>query len=126
MEQIRVVVAGAGGRMGQRIIVALDGQQGIALHGACERAGHPSLGCDAGVAAGIHVEDVLIEERMEIILARGDVLIDFTAPEASMRHAELAVQQGKALVLGTTGLTRRRWRCWRRQRGRSRLSTPRT
>ena len=104
MERIRAVVAGAGGRMGQRIIVALDGQPGIALCGACERPGHPSLGCDAGVAAGIRAEDVLIEERMESVLPRGDVLIDFTAPEASLRHVELAVQQGKALVLGTTGL----------------------
>ena len=105
MESIRAVVAGAGGRMGQRIIVALDGQPGIALAGACERVGHPSLGCDAGVAAGIHAEDVLIEERLESILPRGDVLIDFTAPEASLRHAELAAQLGKALVLGTTGLS---------------------
>ena len=48
MEQIRAVVAGAGGRMGQRITVALDGQQGIVLRGACERPGHPALGCDAG------------------------------------------------------------------------------
>lgn len=104
MEQIRAVVAGAGGRMGQRIIAALDGQPGIVLAGACERAGHPSLGCDAGIAAGIHAEDVQIEERMEAILPRGDVLIDFTAPEASLRHVELAVQLGKAVVLGTTGL----------------------
>jgi 4-hydroxy-tetrahydrodipicolinate reductase len=104
MQQIRAVVAGAGGRMGQRIVVALDGQQDIALCGACERAGHAAIGSDAGVAAGIRAAGILIEERMEGILARGDVLIDFTAPEASLRHVELAVQQGKALVLGTTGL----------------------
>jgi 4-hydroxy-tetrahydrodipicolinate reductase len=104
MERIRAIVAGAGGRMGQRIIVALDGQQGIVLSGACERTGHPALGCDAGVTAGIRAEDVLIEERMERVLPSGDVLIDFTAPEASLRHVELAVQLGKALVLGTTGL----------------------
>jgi 4-hydroxy-tetrahydrodipicolinate reductase len=104
MERIGAVVTGAGGRMGQRIIAALDGQPGIYLAGASERAGHPSLGCDAGVTAGIHAEDVLIEERLESVLPRGDVLIDFTAPEASLRHAELAAQLGKALVLGTTGL----------------------
>jgi len=66
--------------------------------------GHPSLGCDAGVTAGIHAEDVLIEERLESNLPRGDVLIEFTAHEASLRHVELAVQHSKALVLGTTGL----------------------
>ena len=104
MEQIRAIVAGAGGRMGQRIIVALDGQQGITLSGACERSGHPALGCDAGVTAGIHTCDVPIEERMESVLLRGDVMIDFTSPEASLRHVELAMQLGKALVLGTTGL----------------------
>ena len=52
----------------------------------------------------IHAEDVMIEERLDLVLPRGDVLIDFTAPEASLRHAELAVQLGKAVVLGTTGL----------------------
>jgi 4-hydroxy-tetrahydrodipicolinate reductase len=104
METVRAIVTGAGGRMGQRIVAALDGEPGITLAGACERSGHPSLGCDAGICAGIHAENVLIEERLEQVLGRGDVLIDFTAPEASLRHVELVVQQGKALVLGTTGL----------------------
>jgi 4-hydroxy-tetrahydrodipicolinate reductase len=104
MDVIRAIVAGAGGRMGQRIVAALDGEEGIVLAGACERTGHPSLGCDAGVVAGIHAEDVMIEERMEALLPRGDVLIDFTAPEASLRHVALAAAHGKAVVLGTTGL----------------------
>jgi 4-hydroxy-tetrahydrodipicolinate reductase len=104
MEVIRALVAGAGGRMGQRIVAALDGEPGIRLAGACERAGHPSLGCDAGVIAGIHAEDVMIGDSMEALLPHGDVLIDFTAPEASLRHVELAVRQGTAVVLGTTGL----------------------
>jgi 4-hydroxy-tetrahydrodipicolinate reductase len=104
MERVRAVVAGAGGRMGQRIIAALDGQPGIVLAGACERVGHPSLGCDAGVAAGLRAVEVMIEEGLERVLPAGDVLIDFTAPEASLRHVESAARLGKAVVLGTTGL----------------------
>jgi 4-hydroxy-tetrahydrodipicolinate reductase len=105
MELIRALVAGAGGRMGGRIIAAIEGQPGIVLAAACEKAGHPSLGCDVGITAGLGHKDIVIAEHLESILAQGDVLIDFTAPEASLRHVELAVQQGTAVVLGTTGLS---------------------
>jgi 4-hydroxy-tetrahydrodipicolinate reductase len=104
MERVRAIVAGAGGRMGQRIVAALDGQAGIALAGAFERAGHPALGCDAGVAAGTRATGIAIEEGIDAVLPAGDVLIDFTAPEASLRHVEAASRLDKAVVLGTTGL----------------------
>ena len=45
---IKALVAGAGGRMGGRIIAALDDQEGITLAGAFERRGHAALGQDAG------------------------------------------------------------------------------
>jgi 4-hydroxy-tetrahydrodipicolinate reductase len=105
MERIRALVAGAGGRMGGRIVAALEGQQGIVLAGACEQAGHQAVGCDAGVVAGIGATDVVVRERLESVIGLGDVVIDFTSPAASLRHVELAVQHGTAVVLGTTGLS---------------------
>jgi 4-hydroxy-tetrahydrodipicolinate reductase len=38
-------------------------------------------------------------------LAASDVLIDFTAPEASEVNARIAAEQGKPCVIGTTGLS---------------------
>jgi len=105
MDTVRVLVAGAAGRMGQRIIAALEGQEGLVLAGACERSGHPLLGQDAGVVAGVPAKQVPIEAPLDVTIARGDVLIDFTAPEASLAHVELAVANGVAVVLGTTGLS---------------------
>ncbi len=104
MDTIRTLVAGAAGRMGQRIIAALEGQEGITLAGACERGGHPLLGQDAGVVAGVGAKRVPIEAPLDGMIARGDVLVDFTSPEASLAHVELAVSSGVAVVLGTTGV----------------------
>jgi 4-hydroxy-tetrahydrodipicolinate reductase len=38
-------------------------------------------------------------------LSASDVLIDFTRPEGTMRHVEACLAKGKALVVGTTGLS---------------------
>ncbi len=104
MTMIRALVAGSAGRMGGKIIAALEGQKRIVLTGAFERKGHPSVGRDAGEAAGIGTKGVVVEEELESIIAGGDVIIDFTSPEASLQSVSAAVKFGKAVVLGTTGL----------------------
>jgi 4-hydroxy-tetrahydrodipicolinate reductase len=101
---IKALVAGAGGRMGGRIVAALDDQEGIVLAGAFEKRGHQALGQDAGVVAGIGSKDVLVSERLEAIVGGGDVVIDFTDPEATLRHVAIAAENGKAMVIGTTGM----------------------
>jgi 4-hydroxy-tetrahydrodipicolinate reductase len=45
---IKVVVTGAAGRMGTQIVRLVRATEGLALHGAVERAGSPSTGQDAG------------------------------------------------------------------------------
>jgi 4-hydroxy-tetrahydrodipicolinate reductase len=90
--------------MGGKIIAALEGQKRIVLTGAFERKGHPSVGRDAGEAAGIGTKGVVVEEELESIIAGGDVIIDFTSPEPSLQHVSAAAKSGKAVVLGTTGL----------------------
>ena len=49
---IRIVVAGAGGRMGGRIIHQIVSSDDLALSGALEREGFGGLGGDAGRHAG--------------------------------------------------------------------------
>ena len=101
---IKVLVAGAGGRMGGRIIAALEGQEEIALGGAFEKKGHSAVGQDAGSVSGIGDKGLVIVDRLESIIDSGDVIIDFTDPEATLRHVELVVAQEKAMVIGTTGM----------------------
>lgn len=48
--------------------------------------------------------DFFITDKIEELFERADILIDFTTPEASVRHAKTAAQTGKKLVIGTTGL----------------------
>lgn len=101
---IKAIVAGAGGRMGGRIVAALEDQEGIVLSGAFEKRGHSAVGTDAGDAAGVAHKDLSVEDRLESVITGGDVVIDFTDPEATMKHVEIALAHGKAMVIGTTSM----------------------
>ena len=104
---IKAVVTGAAGRMGSRIINVLSTSEGIRLSGAVERKGHPQLNQDACGPAGIASSGVLtlITDDLPGSLKAGDVLIDFTHPEASMEHFRVCAEMGKPLVIGSTGFS---------------------
>lgn len=100
-----VIVAGAAGRMGARIMRAVMDSGELNLTGAFERPDHPDIGRDAGLAAGIGENGVKLAKNLDEVIDNGDVIIDFTHPEASMNNAENAASAGKAMVIGTTGLS---------------------
>jgi 4-hydroxy-tetrahydrodipicolinate reductase len=103
---IRAVIAGAAGKMGQRILNSLRAESDFAISGAFERPESPHIGSDAGVLAGGAKLDVQVSAGLASALSRGaDVVIDFTAPAASLHHAQLCAEKGIALVIGTTGFT---------------------
>ena len=103
---IKAVVTGAAGRMGSRIINVLSSSEGIALGSALERKGHALLGQDAGGPAGIAATGIKIVDDPGASLRSGDVLIDFTFPEASLGSLNVCAEQGKAIVIGSTGFTK--------------------
>ncbi len=102
---VRAIVAGAGGRMGGRIITMITQTEGIELSAAFERPDSPAVGKDAGVVAGVGELGVRIEDSLDKVLDKGDVIIDFTFHEASVQHAKKAAEKGRAMVIGTTGFT---------------------
>lgn len=102
---VRAAVAGIGGRMGSRIAQILGQTDGITLVGGLERPGHAAVGCDVGTLSGTRPSGVVVEDSVERVLERCDVLIDFTAPEASLNHMKAAASAGKAMVIGTTGFS---------------------
>ena len=101
----RIAVVGAGGRMGRSLIQAVSESEGLSLGAATERAGNPLLGRDAGELAGVEPLGVALVEDLPSVIDRFDVLIDFTAPAATLAHLEICRQAGKRMVIGTTGFS---------------------
>jgi len=104
MSNIRIAVAGAGGRMGRTLIQAVAEAEGLSLGAATEQLGSSLLGTDAGELAGVGHLDVAVRPNLESLLDDFDVLIDFTTPAATMSHLERCRHGSKAMVIGTTGL----------------------
>ena len=90
--------------MGVRLVALAIETPGLAVGAAAERAGHPSLGRDAGEAAGAAPIGVAIGADVQAALSVGDVVIDFTTPAATLALLPQAVDAKIALVIGTTGL----------------------
>lgn len=99
----RIAVVGAGGRMGRSLVQAVSESEGLRLGAATERAGSPLLGRDAGELAGIEPLGVALVEDLQSVLDQFDVLIDFTAPAATLAHLEICRRSGKRMIIGTTG-----------------------
>lgn len=103
---IRAIVTGAAGRMGGRVLALAKEASDFQIVGATERPGHPAVGRDAGEVAAIGTVGVPVADSLSSVIAGADVVIDFTAPEASMAHVKAASAAGVAIVVGTTGLTK--------------------
>jgi 4-hydroxy-tetrahydrodipicolinate reductase len=101
-ETNRLVVHGAAGRMGQRIVAcAAADTVPWQLVAAIERAGHPKLGTDASALAGLAASGVAVSEAWN---CPADVVIDFSLPEAVAGIVATCVQKQVPLVVATTGL----------------------
>jgi 4-hydroxy-tetrahydrodipicolinate reductase len=100
-----VVVAGAAGRMGSRLVALLPSETELRLVAALEAPGHPALGRDAGESAGVGRLGVPIGADVEAALGRDRILIEFSVPEASLDHVRLVGRHGGRAVIGTTGFT---------------------
>ncbi len=101
----RIAIVGAAGRMGRNLIQAVYDADDKELGAAIERPDSSLLGSDAGELAGVGRLGVFLVDNLEQVLDDFDVLIDFTAPAATMTHVEICRQAGKAMVIGTTGLS---------------------
>jgi 4-hydroxy-tetrahydrodipicolinate reductase len=98
----KLVVVGAAGRMGRRVIALAVESSRFDIVGAVENEGHPEIGKDVGLVAGT--------DRLNVVLgsswpAGANVVIDFSLPEAADKTLQQCTANGTALVMGTTGLT---------------------
>jgi 4-hydroxy-tetrahydrodipicolinate reductase len=105
MDEMRLVVAGAAGRMGQMLIKAIAATEGATLAAALERPGSAALGQDAGALAGLAPLGVAVSDDPLAALLKADGVIDFTVPAATVEMAALAAQARIVHVAGTTGMS---------------------
>ena len=104
MTGMRLVVAGAGGRMGRTLVKAIADSKDFALVGALEDARSPLIGWDAGTLAGIGETGIKLVGDAQKLLAQADGIVDFTAPVATVEFTALVAKAGKVHIIGTTGL----------------------
>ena len=89
--------------MGQALIRAIVETPGVALAGALERQGAPSIDQDAGLAAGTGALDVIITDDEKAVFQNVDGVLDFTIPAATVNYAKLAAETNTLHIIGTTG-----------------------
>ena len=104
MAQLNLGVVGVAGRMGQSLVREIVETDGVRLVAASERENHPSLGLDVGVVSGLNSLKIEITDNARDVFGLADCVLEFSAPEASVMHAEIAAAEGVCHVIGTTGL----------------------
>jgi 4-hydroxy-tetrahydrodipicolinate reductase len=104
MADMRLIVAGAGGRMGRTLVKAIAESKGMTLVGAVEAPGSAVIGRDAGELAGLGKNGIAVGTDPEPLFADADGLLDFTIPAATVALAEITARHGRVHIIGTTGL----------------------
>jgi 4-hydroxy-tetrahydrodipicolinate reductase len=93
---IKIAICGCAGKMGARILSIAEKDRDVKVVLGMEAKGHPSVGSKLGSG---EVSDCCDD------IARADVIIDFTVPDATMENIEAALKHKKAIVIGTTGFS---------------------
>jgi 4-hydroxy-tetrahydrodipicolinate reductase len=96
-DRLKVVVAGAGGKMGQALIEGVLADASLQLAAALDAGGSPAVGRSVG--------GTKVSSDVRKAVAAGDVLIDFTRPEGTIAHLDACARAGKSIVIGTTGIS---------------------
>jgi 4-hydroxy-tetrahydrodipicolinate reductase len=76
----------------------------ISLAAAFERPDHPLIGQDVGQVVGLGETGIGLAGTLEKVHEAGDVVIDFTSPEATIDNVRTAATHGLSMVIGTTGI----------------------
>ena len=103
MADMRVVIAGAGGRMGRTLISAIAATEGMTLAGAVDAPDSAVIGRDSGELAGLGPNGIMVTSDVAPLLKAADGLIEFTIPAVTLAFAELTAAAGLVHVIGTTG-----------------------
>ena len=104
---LKLAVLGAAGRMGRAVLSCALEASDVTIVGAVTEPKDALLGRDAGeLAGGDSIGVPLTDERSQALHA-AQVAVDFTLPTVTEANLRACVEQGTALVIGTTGLETR-------------------
>ncbi len=105
MAKTKIGVVGCGGRMGRMLVAEIAATEGCSVAGGSEAPGSGYVNQDIGELAGLGRIGIPIGETVDKLMRDSDVVLEFTSPLATAEHAALAATLGKAMVIGTTGLS---------------------
>jgi len=91
--------------MGRTLIEAVDQADGLVLGAATEQAQSSLIGSDVGELSGLGRVGVKLADDLATVLDDFDLVIDFTRPDATLRHLAVCRANGKRMVIGTTGFS---------------------
>lgn len=101
----RIAILGAAGRMGRMLVQATLQTAGAELGAAIVRPGSSLVGADVGELIGVGKCGVVLSDSLDEVVDAFDVVIDFTTPLLTEQAVALCNAHGKAIVIGTTGLS---------------------
>ena len=99
---IRVTLAGATGKVGKALAIAIAKAKDLELSGAVARS---SAGQDLASIIGTGASITIAETLAEALDTPSDVLVDYTKPQAVKAHVLAALAAGRHVVIGTSGLS---------------------
>lgn len=107
-KQVRVLVNGAAGKMGQAVVRAVTSDSGTTLVAAVSSDKSSNLGKDIGLICGIGELGVKLESNLQEAIKsfKPDVMVDFTTPKVVFENIERAIVCDVRPVVGTTGLSK--------------------
>ena len=100
---INIAITRAGGRMGKALVEAVTQTDGLQLSAAIERPDSSLIGVDSGELAGIGRNGIAVVSSLNEVIDQFDVLIDFSTTASTSANVALCADQGKKIVIGTTG-----------------------
>ena len=103
---LNMIVSGASGRMGSRIITLSQDLDDLKLVGALEKSDHKNSGKDIGEVIGLGAMGVTITDNIEEISDKANVLIDFSSPSATVKCLKSLSDKPIPVVIGTTGFSK--------------------
>jgi len=105
LEPVKIAVMGVSGRMGKMLLKVINETATTCLSGATERQGHNWIGKDIGfLTCGIENGIIVTDNPIDVFL-KAQAVIDFTLPEATVKHSTLAAQARIPHIIGTTGFS---------------------
>jgi 4-hydroxy-tetrahydrodipicolinate reductase len=96
--------------MGRSVLACIFEADDLRLVGAVTETGDALLGRDAGELVGVSAAGVPLTDERSQGLHTAQVAVDFTLPTVAEANLRACVEQGTALVIGTTGLDDRQLR----------------